>query len=172
MTHKRVVAVVISIWVLTVFIFYMIWWVSFDITRVVVVLIAVVCLLVTAVVYIRIYLAVQRLCKNQIHVLQVQQATENNEITNLANVVKSAFGIFYVFLLFLFCSLPPFICIAVFQINGSSIPLQKVFLFSWTFLFLNSSLNSVIYYWKMKHIRHVVIDILQNMAWLGNDSSR
>ena len=174
-THKRVVAVVISIWVLTVFIFFMIWWVSFDITRVVVVLIAVVCLLVTAVVYIRIYLAVQRLCKNQIHVLQVQQATENNEITNLANVVKSAFGIFYVFqvfLLFLFCSLPPFICIAVFQINGSNIPLQKVFLFSWTSLFLNSSLNSVIYCWKMRHIRHGVIDILRNMAWLGNDSSR
>ena len=142
MTHKRVVAVVISISVLTAFIVFMVWWVSFDIIFVVVVLIAVVCLLVTAVVYIRIYLAVQRLRKNQIHVLQVQQATENNEITNLANVVKSAFGIFYVFLPFLFCSLPPFICIAVFQINGSSIPLQKVFLSSWTSLFLNSSLNS------------------------------
>ena len=36
-------------------------------------------LLVTAVVYIRIYFAAQR-HKNQIHVLQVQQAAENNEI--------------------------------------------------------------------------------------------
>ena len=170
-THKRVVSVVILIWVLTGFIFFMIWWVSFDIIRCVVVILAVVCLLVTAVVYIRIYLAVQRLRKNQIHVLQGQQATENNELANMANVVKSAFGIFYVFLLFLICSLPAFICIAVFQIIGPSVPLQKVFLFSWTSLFLNSSLNPVIYCWKMRHIRHVVMDILRNMAWLRNDAS-
>ena len=149
----------------------MIWWVSFDIIRCVVVILAVVCLLVTAVVYIRIYLAVQRLRKNQVHVLQGQQATENNELANMANVVKSAFGIFYVFLLFLICSLPAFICIAVFQIIGPSVPLQKVFLFSWTSLFLNSSLNPVIYCWKMRHIRHVVMDILRNMAWLRNDAS-
>ena len=141
------------------------------IIRVVIIILGVVAIVVTAVVYIRIYLAVQRLRKNQIHVLQVQQATENNEIANMANIVKSAFGIFYVFLLFLFSSLPSFICLAVFQIIGPSVPLQKVFLFSWTSLFLNSSLNPVIYCWKMRHIRHVVMDILRNMAWLRNDAS-
>ena len=167
-THKRVVAVVISIWVMSVFIPLMIWWVLFDIIRVVVIILAVVALVVTAVIYIRIYLAVQRLRKNQIHVLQVQQATENNEITNLANIVKSAFGIFYVFLLFLFCSLPSVICIAVFQISGPSIPLKKVFLFSCSLLFLNSSLNPVIYCWKMRHIRHAVINKLRNISWLRN----
>ena len=86
-------------------------------------------------------------------------------------VVKSAFDIFYVFLLFLICSLPPFICVAVFQISGRSIPLQKVFLFSWTSVFLNSSLNPVIYCWKMRHIRNAVMKILRNMAWLRNDAS-
>ena len=167
-THKRVVAVVISIWVMSVFIPLMIWWVLFDIIRVVVIILGVVALVVTAVIYIRIYLAVQRLRKNQIHVLQVQQATENNEITNLANIVKSAFGIFYVFPLFLFCSLPSVICIAVFQISGPSIPLKKVFLFSCSLLFLNSSLNPVIYCWKMRHIRNAVINKLWNISWLRN----
>ena len=76
------------------------------IIRVVIIILGGVAFVVTTVVYIRIYLAVQRLRKNQIHVLQVQQATEDNGITNLANIVKSAFGIFYLFLLFLFCSLP------------------------------------------------------------------
>ena len=170
-THKRVFSVVILIWVFSVLISLMIWWVLFDIIHVVVIILGVVALVVTAVVYIRNYLAVQRLRKNQIHVLQVQQATENNEIANMANVVKSAFDIFYVFLLFLICSLPPFICVAVFQINGPSIPLQKIFLFSWTSVFLNSSLNPVIYCWKMRHIRHAVMDILRNMAWLRNDAS-
>ena len=170
-THKRVFSVVILIWVFSVLISLMIWWVLFDIIRVVILILGVVALVVTAVVYIRIYLAVQRLGKNQIHVLQVQQATENNEIVNMANVVKSVFDIFYVFLLFLICSLPPFICVAVFQINGPSIPLQKVFLFSWTSVFLNSSLNPVIYCWKMRHIRHPLMNILRNMAWLRNDAS-
>ena len=167
-THKRVVAVVISIWVMSVFIPLMIWWVLFDIIRVVVIILGVVALVVTAVIYIRIYLAVQRLRKNQIHVLQVQQATENNEITNLANIVKSAFGIFYVFPLFLFCSLPSVICIAVFQISDPSIPLKKVFFFSCSLLFLNSSLNPVIYCWKMRHIRNAVINKLWNISWLRN----
>ena len=169
-THKRVVSVVILIWVFSVFISLMIWWVLFDIIRVVIIILGVVAFVVTTVVYIRIYLAVQRLRKNQIHVLQVQQATENNEITNLANIVKSTFGIFYVFLLFLFCSLPSFICIAVFQISGPSIPLKKVFLFSCSLLFLNSSLNPVIYCWKMRQIRHAVIKKLRNISWLRNDN--
>ena len=66
-----------------------------------------------AVVYIRIYLAVQR-HKNQIHFLQVQQAKENDEIENSGNLVRSAFGIIHGFLLFLLCCLPSFICIAVY----------------------------------------------------------
>ena len=103
-THKRVVAVVILIWVFSVFISLPDdLWVLFDIIRVVIIILGVVALVVTAVVYIRIYLAVKRLRKNLIHVLQVQQATENNEIINLANIVRSTFGIFYLFLLvFLF----------------------------------------------------------------------
>ena len=88
-------------------IFFMIWWVSFDVSYPF-------CL------YPRIYLAVQRLRKNQIHVLQVQQATEDKEIINLANIVKFAFGIFYVFLLFLFCSLPLFICVAVYYFRSTA----------------------------------------------------
>jgi len=170
-THKRVVAVVILIWVLSVFISLMIWWVQFYFSRGLVMIFGVVGLVVTAVAYIRIYLTVQRL-KNQIHVLQVQQATGNDEIANVAYVVKSAFRIFSVFLLVLFCSLPLFICTAVFQIKGPSIPLRKVFLFSWTLLFLNSTLNPVIYCWKMRHIRHAVMDILRNMSRLRNGASR
>ena len=169
-THTRVVSVVILIWVLSVFISFMIWWVSLDTIRAVMIILGVLCLLVTAVVYIRIYLAVQRL-KNQILVLQVHQAGENSEITNLTNIIKSAFGIFYVFLLLLFCSLPLFITVAVIHINGPSILLQKVFLFSWTLLFLNSSVNPVIYCWKMRHIRHAVMDILRNMSWLGRNGA-
>ena len=166
-THKRVVAVVILIWMLSLFISLVSLWVPFYISNGLLAILSGVGFFVTAVAYLRIYLVVQR-HKNQIHVLQVQQATGNDEIANLTNIVKSAFGIFYVFLLFLVCYLPFSICIAAFQISGPSIPIKKVFLFSWTLAFLNSSLNPVIYCWKMRHIRHAVMDILRNMSWLRN----
>ena len=173
-THKRVVAVVISIWVLSVFLSLMTFWVSFYIGSGLGILLLGVGFFVTAVVYIRIYFSVQR-HKNQINVLQVQQgrqqATRNDEIANLTSVVKFAFGIFYVFLLFLICYLPSCIVLVVYQISGPNIPLKKVHLFSGTLAYLNSSLNPVIYCWKMTHIRHAVMDILRNMFWFRNGTS-
>ena len=169
-THKRVVAVVIVIWVLSVFLSLMILWVPVYISSGLLIILGVVGFFVTAVVYIRIYFAVQR-HKNQIHVLQVQQAAGNDEIANLTSQVKSAFGIFYVFLLFLICYLPYCIVMAVYQISGPSIALRKGFLSSVTLVYLNSSLNPVIYCWKMAHIRHSVMDILWNMSWFRNGAS-
>ena len=170
-THKRVVAVVISIWVLSVFLSLMTFWVSFYIGSGLGTLLVGVGFFVTAVVYIRIYFAVQR-HKNQIHVLQVQQAARNDEIANLTSLVKFAFGIFYVFLLFLICYLPSCIVLVVSKSSGPSVPLKKVLLFSRTLAYLNSSLNPIIYCWKMTHIRHAVMDILRNMFWFRNGTSR
>ena len=169
-THKRVVAVVILIWVLSVFFSLMVLWVPLNIGSCLAIIPGGVGFFVTAVVYIRIYFAVQR-HKNQTQVLQVQQAAGNDEIANLSSLVKSAFGIFYVFVLFLICYLPFCISMVVYQISGLSIPFKKVYLFSWTLAYLNSSLNPVIYCWNMAHIRHSVMDILRNMSWFRNGAS-
>ena len=169
-TYKRVVAVVISIWVLSVFPSLLILWVPFNIRSGLDIIVGGVGIFVTAVVYIRIYFAVQR-HKNQIHALQAQQAARNDEIANLTSLVKSAFGIFYVFLVFLICYLPYCIVLVAYQISDPSIPLKKVLLSSWTIVFLNSSLNPVIYCWKMAHVRHAVMDILRNMFWFRNGAS-
>ena len=169
-THKRVVAAVIVVWVLSVFLSLMILWVPWHIDRGLEIIFGGVGFFVTAVVYIRIYFAVQR-HKNQIHILQVQQAAGNDEIANLTTVVKSVFGVFYVFLLFLICYLPYFVAMVVYQISGPSIPFKKVYLFSLTLAFLNSSLNPIIYCWKMAHIRHAVMNILWNISWFRNGTS-
>ena len=164
-THKRVVAVVISIWVLSVFLSLMILWVPFDVSGLFVLVLGVLGLLVIVGVYIRIY-SVTRRHKNQI--AQVQRFAQTEEIANLTSLVKSAFGIFYVFLVLLICYLPSFIGMVVYQIYGPSIPLKKVLFFSWTLFNLNSSLNALIYCWKMAHIRHAIFNILRNMSWLRN----
>ncbi|XP_078347861.1 adenosine receptor A2b-like [Oculina patagonica] len=164
-THKRVVAVVISIWVLSAFFVLMPLWSPPNVRTMFLCIFLVVGLVLTTVVYIRIYLAVRR-HKNQIQSMQVQQVALTGEMANFASLIKSAVGIFYVYLVFLFCYSPHLICLVATEIYGRS--LKRLFLFSLTLVYLNSSLNPVIYCWKMRHIRHTIMDTLRNMSWLRN----
>ena len=166
-TYKRVVAVVISIWLLSLFLAAMALWVPREILSLVVCITLALGLGVTTLVYSRIYLAVRR-HKNQIQALQVQQVSQFDQMANFASLVKSVVGVFYIYLVFLICYMPHFVALVAFEINGSSIALKKFSLFSVTLVFLNSSLNPVIYYWKMRHIRQAIMDILQTMSCLGN----
>ena len=162
-THKRVVALVISIWVFSILLSLMSW-VPSNIRLQYQGIIIAVGLLLTAMAYIRIYLAIKR-HKNQIQALQMQDVAQSAEMANFTSLVKSVIGTFYVYLVFLICYFPYFISLATLKIFGSSIALKKLYIFSLTLMFLNSSINPVIYCWKMRHIRHAIMDILRNMSW-------
>ena len=162
-THKRVVTVAISIWVFSAFISLLVLW-SSSATQNLVLVIAATGFIVSFVVCTRIYLTVRR-HKKQIQSMQIQEIFQAGEKANFTALIKSTVGLFYVYLVFLISYLPFFICIAVVRIYGSSIAFYKVLIFSWTLIFLNSSLNPVIYCWKMRHIRRVIIEILGNLSW-------
>ncbi|XP_078349062.1 beta-4C adrenergic receptor-like [Oculina patagonica] len=169
-THKRVVAVVISIWVLSALYSSMPLWIPSNIRSALLSIGTVVGLLLTTVAYIKIYLVVRR-HRNQIQTLQVQQVAQNDEMITFASIVKSAVCTFYVYLVYLVCYLPTFIYWATVANYDPSIALKRFLLFSLTLVYLNSSLNPVIYCWKMRHIRHAIMDILRNMSWLKNRTS-
>ena len=165
-THKRVVVVVIGKWLCSAFVSStVLWWMPsvWNITESV---LAAFGFIVTFVVYTRIYLIIRR-HKNQIHSMQVQEVAHSDEIKNFIVLLKSTVGIFYVYLVFLICYLPHLICMAVIRTYGSSIVLKKLLLYSLTLMYLNSSLNPIIYCWKMRHIRHAIIDILRKMPWIS-----
>ena len=170
-THRRVVIVVIGIWVYSAFVSLMILWGLLSTRDLINSIIGAFSFIITFVVYIRIYLTVRR-HKNQIHSMQIRDETQSEELKSFIVLIKSTVGIFYVYLVFLICYLPLFICMAVIQFYGSSIVLKKLFLFLLTLVFLNSSLNPVIYCWKMRHIRHAIIDILRKMSWNSNQPFR
>ena len=163
-THKRVVALCLLTWVMSMFASFSMFWVPRDIFSFVIIIIGIVGVLLTTMIYISIYLTVRH-HKSQIQALRVQLQAQVGEISNFASLIKSVVGIFYVYLMFLICYLPYFICLAAFKSNGPNATLKKFFLFSLTLLYLNSSLNPVIYCWKMRHIRHAVMNILRNMSW-------
>ena len=168
-THKRVVAVVISVWVLSALLSPLILCLDSDTHHLFLTSVGATGLLITALVYIKMYLVLRR-HRNDIQAFQVRQEAQDgsSEIANFARLRKSALGTFYVYLAFMVCYLPCSICLTAFVIYGPIITLKKFFLYSWTLMFLNSSLNPVIYCWKMRHIRHTIMDILRNMARHGN----
>ena len=145
-------------------------WTTYDIYTLVEFLLGVVLLVLTVIVNIKIYLTVQ-LHKNQIQALQVQQQAQTDEMAHFARFVKSAVSVFYVCVTFVVCYLPYFISVTVVETNGLNISLKRFSLFSLALIHLNSSLNPVIYCWKMRHIRHAIMDILRNMSWLRNRAS-
>ena len=170
--HKRVVAVVISVWLFSVICPVVVVWLLSDIYLLIALFPGIVGVVLTTLVYIRIYLTARRY-RNQIQALRVQGTGENDEMASFASLLKSTVGTFYVYVVFLICYLPCLICSVVTDINrGSSIAMKSCFLFSMTLVFLGSSLNPVIYCWKMRHIRHAIMDILQNMPWFRNRVSR
>ena len=158
-THKRITFAVISIWIISAIL---------SLTGVlfptkdsfaIFATVEAVCLITTAVFYCQIYSAVRH-HTNQIHALQVQQAVQNNEMANAARLRKSTFATFYVYLAFLVCYLPQSCMYYVTLTFSSSSAIMILKRCTLTMTFLNSSLNPLIYCWKMRVIRHAIMDIL------------
>ena len=160
-THKRVVAVVISMWVFGAIISLVALLVPARKDRYIVFAsIEVFCLITTALLFYKLYLAVRHHA-NQIDVLQVQQEAQNGEMANAARLKQSAVGTFYVYLVFLVCYLPMNCIYCATFIAGWSTTVDFLSKYNLTPAFLTSSLNPLIYCWKMRHIRRTVMDILQ-----------
>ena len=162
-THKRVVAVVVSVWVFSVIISLTTFWLATGITSVLLSSLGIACVIATTTVYWRIYLALKS-HKNQMDTIQLQgtrEVPQHGNIANFANIRKSATGVFYVYLVFLVCYLPHFLLLLI---HAPSFAMTKhtLELYSITLIFLNSSLNPVVYCWKMKHIRRAIINILRD----------
>ena len=162
-THKRVVTVVISVWVFSASISMLLKLYDSDFMGAVIV---VVCVITTGLLYCKIYASVRH-HTNQIHALQVQQATQNEDMANAARLKKSSLATFYVYFVYLVCYLPISCAVFAVKTNGETPLLSHLWLFTLTLVYLNSFLNPLIYCWKMRHIRQTVLDILRNIFAIG-----
>ena len=113
-THRRVVVMMVSIWVFSGFFSLTILWGPFNAWNLIWTITAAFGFIITLVVYIRIYQTVRR-HKNHIQSIQIRDEAQSEEIKNLTVLIKSTVGIFYVYIVFLICYLPFIICMAVIQ---------------------------------------------------------
>lgn len=162
-THKRVVIVIISIWLFsTLLALSIVFVVPLKITVVIFVIIYILCIVATTWASCKMYSTV-RYHNVQIQ-LQTREVAQNSEMVNTVSLKKSAQSTLCIYLAFWLCYLPHFSILAARQIHTNhSVTLITLNEFSLTLIFLNSSLNPVIYCWTMRHIRHTVKDILRNI---------
>ena len=79
---------------------------------------------------------------------------------NLAWITKTAVGVLYVNFAFLVLYFPRFILLAARVITGPNIITTSFSLYTHTLIFFNSLLDPVIYGWRMRQIRHAIMDTL------------
>lgn len=98
---------------------------------------------------------------------QVQQVAHNTSVENLVRLRKSTHSTFWIYLVFCVCYLPNVLIEVVDAVHGyhsASIVIHILNIYLVTLMFLNSFLNPVIYYWKMRHIRRKMLGILQSIS--------
>ncbi|CAH3146055.1 unnamed protein product, partial [Pocillopora meandrina] len=138
-THKRVIAAVVLKWLFSAVICSDLFWAPLFI--------------------------ISQRHKNQIQDLQIQEAqqgVQNGDLSNFLKLSKSALGTFYVCIVFLPCYLPSYILLFLFLARPLSlITLHEAWHYITTLVFLNSSLNPVIYCWKMGPIRRTRMNIMR-----------
>ena len=164
MTYRRVVAVVVSIWVFSGLISLIRLFTPKKIMYVVFSVIVSACVTAASFFSARIYLSVRRHL-NEVHGghLQVQPASHDGQMASVLRLRKFTITAIYVYLVLVLCY-PPDICLLLVNAftPGSSTVTNNLLYYTMTLAFLNSSLNPLIYCWRLKHIRHTTISILQN----------
>ena len=162
-THKRVIVAVILKWLLSsISSLFNLDRILEKVNETTSAIVGAVCLIITGSLCCKIYRNVKH-HKNRIHALQVQQAAQNGEMANSVRLRKTVVATFYVYIVFLVCYLP-LLCVRVITATrGESALGLNLLYYAATIMYLNSSLNPLIYCWKMRHIRQVVVQILRSV---------
>ena len=159
-TYKRVAAVVVSIWVISALISLIRLFIPQKIMYVSFVIIESASIITATSLSVKLYLTLRR----HINKFQVPQVAQNDQVESVQRKRKSAMASLYVYLVFIACYLPN-ICrlFITAAIPEPRIDVKHLSFYTVTLMFLNSTLNPLIYCWKMKRIQHTIVGTLRNL---------
>lgn len=120
-------------------------------------------ILVSAFCYIRIYRIVRR---HQIQIQVQQQAAQQNttegDNSNMVRMKRSALNTFIFYIAMVLCYFPIIISLCAASITSKDLP--EVWHLADTVVFLNSSVNPLLYCWRLGEIRKEVLKIFRQMS--------
>ena len=126
------------------------------------------CLFITSVAYFKVFQII-RAHQQQIHLSELSQNAAQPAM-HMAKYKKSVFTILYILAIFLICYLPiaiSFGLIPVLNYEKETVPLLN---FSFLLAFMSSSLNPVLYLWRMKDIRNEVARLIKAVLCKQNEN--
>ena len=111
--------------------------------------------------YIRIYLIVRK-HQSLIHIQQqaVQSSNTGNNL-NIARLKRSAFNIFLFYIVLIICYFPIHVILTVFATSGKD--WQTEWNFANTVVFMNSSINPLLFCWRLRELRIAVVKTARQM---------
>ena len=158
-TFKRVLMIVIGFWTMVVGFAFLIFWKE-NASLYFITIVILLCIMVSTCCYIKIY---QKLLQHQAqiqeHVHQGQQY--GHAPLNIARYRKTVSNALWVQFSVLACYIPMGIIMALIIIRGLNRSFTVAWILSATLVLLNSTLNPILYCWKIADVRRVVIDIIR-----------
>ncbi len=120
--------------------------------------VTVICLTISTVCYITIYRTVRR-HQSQIHAQQQSvQSSETENNTSMLRLKKSSMSTFVFYFFFIICYFPMYIILTIFEFHGiSGIDLPILWAIASTAVFMNSSINPFLYFWRLRELRTAVV---------------
>ena len=159
-TDKRVTTVVVLIWVIGALISLIRFFIPKNTMYVSFVIIDAACIITATLLSVKLFLTLRR----HINQIQVPQVAQNDQGESVQRKRKSAMASLYVYLVFIVCYLPND-CELIIVANNSEprIDVNHLQFYTLTLSFLNSTLNPLIYCWKMKRIQHTIVGTLRHI---------
>ncbi|XP_022790491.1 melanocyte-stimulating hormone receptor-like [Stylophora pistillata] len=152
-TIKRVIIVLVIIWITGAH-SGTLWLYKHDMVKWNVIVIIILCLMAALFSYFQIYRAVTRAIHSELIIKC--SVDQNCEAMNMARFKSHTISTFLVYCLVMLCYLPYFCVIIVVILTGPSISKRFAYDMTAVGVFLNSSLNPLVYCWRLGDVRNAV----------------
>ena len=153
-TSERITIILVAVWLISC-VFPLVHLMKHD-DYVIVTILGLIGFLFITFANVRVYM-VARYHRNQI---QAQFHQRNAQVMMLLRQRKSALNIMYIYIVFVACYLPKICTMFADTIRGNP---SVISLFALFFVFLSSSLNPLIYYWRYREVRQIMKEALKKI---------
>ena len=163
-TVKRVTAVLVIIWMVGIIYGLLFLW-SRTFTNIFSIVLILLNVCVTTFAYCKIYRVVRR-HQAQIHrQMQAFVGQQEGNSLNLPHFKKSLVNMLLIYCTFLFCYLPYIIVTVFIFITGRTMSKQSILEVAYLLVYINSTLNPLVYCWRFQQIRAAIRETARRLFW-------
>ena len=161
-TVKRVFTIVISSWTVNTSLAMSAFWNFYTFSSYCAFVGTLLCLAVSSCCYIKIY---HKLLHHQAQIQEQVHQSNGEEPLNIARYRKTVSSALWVQLTLVVCYLPVGVVLAFISIERLTPPLWVAWILSGTLALFNSTLNPILYCWKIREVRRAVKDTIRQISF-------